>query len=165
MTDPRFTPALITAIQSSHRKFYPYGPFVSITLAQWAVESNWGRAESGRNNYFGIKATQAQIDTGYATQRWTKEYLHGQYRTMNLYFADYDTLQDGIDAHAQLLISHHYLPCMRAPTPEAYAEALHQCGYATAPNYAPVLIGIITANNLKQFDQIFSTLTPARTPA
>jgi lysozyme len=158
--DPRFTPALITATQSSHRRFYPYGPFVSITLAQWAIESAYGRAQSGVNNFFGIKANAAQIAAGTYHTVWTKEFLHGQYITIEDRFASYPTLEAGIDAHAQLLVSHHYIPCMRAPTPEAYATALHQCGYATAPNYAPALMSVINANNLKQFDQIFGSQTP-----
>jgi len=154
-TDPRFTPPLITAVRASHAKFYPYGPFISITLAQWAIESAYGAHQAGRNNFFGIKATQAQIDSGEANEVWTKEFINGQYLSKYLYFASYDTLESGIDAHAQLLISHHYLPCMRAPTPEAYAEALHTCGYATAPNYASALLAVIRDNNLKQFDQTF----------
>ena len=52
--DPRFTPTLITMAQASHAKFYPRGPFVSISLAQWAVESGYGKFMSGEKNPFGI---------------------------------------------------------------------------------------------------------------
>ena len=38
MTNP-FPSDVIAAAQSSHARFYPKGPFASITLAQWAVES------------------------------------------------------------------------------------------------------------------------------
>ena len=155
MTDPRFTPTIITAAQTSHAKYWPYGPFVSITLAQWAIESAYGTRPSGHNNFFGIKATPAQIDAGAYAEVYTKEYLHGMYRTLLLRFAAYPDLTSGFDAHAALLISHHYLPCMRAPTPEAYAQALHDCGYATAPNYAPALMSVITHNSLTEFDQYF----------
>lgn len=154
-TDPRFTPALVTSAQLSHRRYYPFGPFVSITLAQWAVESAYGTRLSGRNNPFGIKASYAQIQSAHATKVWTKEFRNGQYLSEDLYFADYPTLDAAFDAHAQLLVSHHYLLCMRATDPSAYAQALRACGYATAPNYPEVLINIMTTNALYQFDQRF----------
>ena len=91
MTDPRFTPVIPYA-QASHTKFYPRGPFASITLAQWAIESAYGRSMSGRNNCFGIKANSAQIQIGSATSGWTHETLNGQYQKMLQYFADYPTL-------------------------------------------------------------------------
>lgn len=154
MTDPRFTPVIAPA-QASHHRYYPYGPFVSITLAQWAVESAYGTRMSGANNPFGIKADSYDIKLDRATKVWTKEYLNGRYYTQDLYFADFDTLEQAFDAHAQLLISHHYLLCMRANSPYDYAEALHTCGYATAPNYAAVLCQVMDANDLYQFDQRF----------
>lgn len=154
MTDPRFTPVIVPA-QSSHHRYYPYGPFVSITLAQWAVESAYGTAMSGKNNPFGIKATPTEIAVGEATKVWTKEFINGQYRNEDLYFRDYINMEQAFNAHAKLLISHHYLLCMRAKTPEAYAYALRECGYATAPNYAGVLLEVIADHDLTQFDQRF----------
>lgn len=154
MTDPRFIPVIAPA-QSSHHRYYPYGPFVSITLAQWAVESAYGTRMSGANNPFGIKANPEQITNGAATKVWTKEYLNGHYHSLDLYFADYASLEAAFDAHAQLLISHHYLLCMRATSASAYAFTLRECGYATAPNYAEVLLSVIGANELTQFDQRF----------
>lgn len=146
-------PTIISAAQTSHAKFYPRGPFVSVTLAQWAVESGWGKHVSGRNNYFGIKATQAQIDAGNATQRLTNEFYGGQMHQVEQWFANYDSLVDGVDAHSALLITPHYQACQNAQTPEDYCRALQACGYATAPNYASVLIGVINSANLKQYDQ------------
>lgn len=150
--DPRFLPTIPTAT-ASHTKFWPYGPFISISLAQWAVESAYGRVMSGDNNCFGIKATRAQIASGHATRRTTKEYIDGHYTTLDLFFADYDSLEACFDAHASLLVSPHYLRCMRARTPQDYAMALHYCGYATAPDYAKVVIGVMDHNNLYQFDR------------
>lgn len=150
--DPRFIP-IIPQATASHAKFYPYGPFISITLAQWAVESAYGAAMSGRNNCFGIKATPTQINSGGAAIRWTKEFLNGRDVAIQQYFANYPTLEACFDAHAKLLISHHYIRCMAAPTPQDYAMALHYCGYATAPDYAKVLISIMDHNNLYRFDR------------
>ena len=63
MIDPRFLP-IIPIAKASHAKFTPRGPFVSIDLAQWAIESGYGTHMSGVNNPFGIKATQAQREAG-----------------------------------------------------------------------------------------------------
>ena len=49
-------PYLIAAAQSSHKKFWPKGPFVSVNIAQFGLESDWGKTQSGVNNFFGIKA-------------------------------------------------------------------------------------------------------------
>lgn len=155
--DPRFTPYITSAAIASHTRFYPYGPFASITLAQWADESDYGAVPSGRFNFFGIKATPAEISAGRSTLRWTKEYTSGHYIRIADHFADYTSIEDGFDAHARLLISHHYLACMRATSPAAYAEALHLCGYATEPHYPSILMSIITANNLTQFDKVPTT--------
>jgi flagellum-specific peptidoglycan hydrolase FlgJ len=153
-TDPRFIPVIDPA-RASHQKFWPFGPFISITLAQWALESDYGTRQSGKNNFFGIKANPIQIHMGIATKVWTKEYVNGRYYSEALYFADYPDVESGFDAHAQLLVSHHYLLCMRAADPETYANALQQCGYATAPDYADILISIINSNSLTDLDQRF----------
>ena len=145
---------VITAARTSHRKYFPFGPFISVSLAQWADESAFGTKPSGVNNFFGIKATKAQIAAGEATDVYTKEFINGQYtRPIPLYFANYPSIEACFDAHAQLLITHHYIPCMRATSVEAYCLALHTCGYATEPNYAGILLNIIKENNLTQYDE------------
>jgi len=145
--------AWIEAAIASHAKFYPRGPFVSVDLAQLILESNWGRRTSGKNNYFGIKATPAQIAAGKATEVWTKEQRpNGEVYSIQAYFADYDSLEECFDAHATLLTTSRYMDCENAPTPEAYCYALHADGYATALVYATALIQIINQFNLKQYD-------------
>jgi len=153
MSSDKFPLDVISAAQASHARFFPRGPFVSITLAQWAVESCYGTRPSGKLNYFGVKATPAQISTGHATERWTKEYVHGHYVSELLYFADYDTLEEGFDAHATLLTHPWYADCIQAQTPQDYARALQADHYATAPNYAETLISIIKQFDLTQYDK------------
>lgn len=149
--DPRFIP-IIPIAQASQHKFSPHGPFASISLAQWAIESGYGAHMSGINNPFGIKASRQQILAGHARLVLTHEYLAGRYIPMEQYFANYDSLEDAFDAHAELLTTPHYQRCMDAHTPAAYAQALHLCGYATAPNYPSALMHVITTNNLEQYD-------------
>lgn len=159
------TPMLIDAATKSHSRFYPYGPFVSVNIAQFGDESQWGKYPSGKNNYFGIKATRAQIAAGKATMRPTHETLpDGQYVKIPQYFADYDSLEECFDAHARLLTTPHYHECVAATTPEEYCHALWRAGYATGiPGhpYDTVLIGIIHDMNLKQYDPVMrKAVTP-----
>lgn len=151
MTDSRFLP-IIPIAQASHAKFFPRGPFVSIDLAQWAVESGYGAHMSGVNNPWGIKATKAQRAAGQARLVLTHEYIKGRYVPMEQWFANYDSLEDSFDAHAELLTTPHYQRCMDAKTPAEYAEALHLCNYANAPNYPEALMAVINSNELTQFD-------------
>jgi flagellum-specific peptidoglycan hydrolase FlgJ len=142
----------ISAAQAVHKALYPRGPFASVTLAQFGLESAWGKDASGKNNYFGIKATQAQIASDQATVCLTWEYLNGRSVKMEQYFADYDSLADGFMAHGKLLCQPWYADCIAATTPEGYCEALLKDHYATAPNYATTLIAIINSFSLKQYD-------------
>ena len=163
-TDPRLLPFL-PAARASHAKFYPRGPFISIILGQLALESAYGTRLSGRNNFFGVKATHTEIALGCATLVTTREFAYGRYMTEDLYFADYDTPEICFDAHGALLCTPHYQPCMDAGTPAAYARALQACGYATAPTYARVLMDVITSNDLYAYDEVPNlTSAPAPTP-
>ncbi len=147
--DPRLEPFLAPAIRS-HAKFYPRGPFISITLAQLILESAWGTATSGRNNYFGIKGHPPT-----ATLRWTHETIAGRYVKIPQWFADFDSIESCFDAHAHLLTTSHYQRCIDAATPDAYAHALWYSGYATGiPGhpYDEALIALMRAHNLYQFD-------------
>lgn len=143
------------AAQASHAKFYPRGPFASVTIAQWVIESGWGQFVSGKNNYFGIKATQDQIASGNATSRWTHETFHGVYHPIQQWFADYDSIDDCFISHARLLsTSPYYWKARQAATPDEYAMAL-QGIYATGiPGhpYGEVLIKTMKSNALYAYD-------------
>jgi len=153
MSDPYFPQPIITAATTAHAKFFPWGPYISIILAQWADESGYGAHVSGHYNFFGIKATADQIAAGNATRVLTKEFINGRYITEAQYFANYPTILDGFMAHSQLLTHPWYAKCQWASTPNAYADALHECGYATEPNYAFILKSIIREYNLTQYDR------------
>lgn len=146
---------VIEAAQASHLAFYPLGPFASVTLAQWIIESGWGKYASGDNNFFGIKATHEQIDEGKATIRLTHETINGVYAPVMQYFADYESVADCFIAHARLLsTSPYYWKARQAVTPNEYAMAL-QGVYATGiPDhpYGGVLIDTMREGNLYQYD-------------
>jgi flagellum-specific peptidoglycan hydrolase FlgJ len=156
--DPRLTPYLPTAI-ATHDRYFPRGPFISVMFAQAILESAWFTRPSGKNNYFGIKANFEQRAAGTYTARTTHEVINGQTVTISDRFADYPTIADCFDAHAHLLTSSHYDRCVHAPTPDAYAHALQDCGYATAPTYATALIDLMHAQNLYALDALGITTT------
>jgi flagellum-specific peptidoglycan hydrolase FlgJ len=147
-----FPQDVIEAAQEAERKFYPFGPFVSVTLAQWALESAYGRAEPpGSDNAFGIKAVPGQ---DYVVAM-THETLHGVYVELPQHFAKFNSLADAFDAHARLLAT---APCYHAAqaaqTPEVYAMAL-QGVYATGiPGhpYGTALIAIMRTFDLYRYD-------------
>ncbi len=149
--DPRLVPYIDPA-QATHSKFYPRGPFISIILSQGILESDWFTRPAGINNFFGIKATRAQIASGAATKVWTREFYNGRYVPEDLYFANYPSLEAGFDAHATLLTEPWYQLCIDAKDAFEYARALQACHYATAPDYAEILISIITFNDLTRYD-------------
>lgn len=149
-----FPPEIIAAAQRSHQNFYPRGPFVSVILAQWALESGFGKHESGKNNFFGIQADAAQIYRGEFTSRLSWEEIGGHKIPRVEKFANYPTLEAGFNSHGALLCKHHYEDCINAQTPEAYCYALRRDGYATASNYSEALISLIKEHGLKQYDQI-----------
>ena len=135
--------AVIAAAQRARAKFAPKGELASVCIAQYSVESEWGRFPSGKNNFFGIKATKAQIAAGQATSRMTHEFINGQNEYLPQFFADYDSVDTCFEAHAELLMKSWYRDVQAARTYDAQAEALLKDHYATAPNYAAALIAII----------------------
>jgi flagellum-specific peptidoglycan hydrolase FlgJ len=160
--DPRIIP-FISFAQRSHAKFWPLGPFVSCTLAQGIIESDYFRVMSGKNNFFGIKATGAQIAAGRYTRRWTHETINGVYKTMPQDFADYDDAEQCFDAHAHLLVQSWYADCIAAKTPQEYARALWRDHYGTGiPGhpYDAVIISVMDQFNLYQFDCGAPSITP-----
>lgn len=150
-----FLAKFLAPAQASHAKFAPRGPFISISLAQTIIESDWGKVSAGTNNYWGIKANADQIAAGQFKPVWTHETLNGIYQKVIQRFATYPTLESGFDAHAHLLTTPWYQRCIDAQTPNDYAHALWLCHYATGiPGhpYDQALINIMASNNLYQFD-------------
>lgn len=144
---------VIDAAQASHKKFWPRGPFVSVSLAQYGLESAWGKYPSGVNNYFGIKAGPGED----ATARYTHEVVDGKVILIVARFRNFASLEDGFDGHALLLTTPHYAKCVNADNPFAYCQALHDCGYATDPHYAQSLMNIIEDYGLVRYDQSYAT--------
>lgn len=127
----------------------------SITIAQAALESDWGQSELSQkyNNLFGVKGTGTN-----SAMMTTKEYVNGQWITVKASFAVYPSWAASIAAHTKLLVNglegdqNHYQRVVNASNYEEAAEELQANGYATDPNYAQKLIAIIQKYKLYQYD-------------
>lgn len=135
----------------------------SLTIAQAILESAWGESSLTKeaNNLFGIKTGGGW--TGKKILKRTAEYdpLGNKYYT-DAWFRKYDNWNDSILDHAEFLTKARYEKIRQA---KDYKEACNQveaCGYATAPNYAEVLIDIIESYKLYQYDSVTSSV-PAST--
>ncbi|WCT78683.1 glycoside hydrolase family 73 protein [Novosphingobium humi] len=153
---PTIPPDIIAAARASQAKWkIP----ASISLAQWALESAWGKSVSGKNNYGGITAKVSGASFPHvpgtplepATLCWTREVVNGQSVRCQRYFKDYASAEDYFDAHGKLLATGKPYAKARAllPDPNAFADALTGV-YATDPKYGSTLKAIMRGSNLYQ---------------
>jgi len=121
----------------------------SISIAQWALESNWGRSLSGKYNPFGIKALLGQP----YTERMTWEVIRGKHIRLVQKFADFTSFDQAFDLHGKLLAQGKPYATARTVLPDAdkFADALTGV-YATDPKYGAKLRSIMKSNKLYQYD-------------
>lgn len=121
----------------------------SITIAQAAEETGWGRYAIG-NNIFGVKAFSDW--KGKKINARTHEFYGGTKSNVDAWFRDYDSIEDCMADRGKVL-SHSRYNAVRSATNYAdAAQALYSGGYATNPSYPRNLISIIKSNNLNQYD-------------
>lgn len=127
----------ISRLAGSAEAAYP-----ELVSAQWALESAWGTAFSGKNNPFGLK--------GKGTLVKTKEVVNGEEVTIEAEFLDFDSLE----AAVRYLVNHwykdftspsrkHFRGVNHAANRELAAKELVKQGYATDPEYAKKLIALM----------------------
>lgn len=138
-------------IDAARRAQAKWGPYTSVTCAQWALESAWGAHLSGRNNPFGIKAKPGEPCTSCTT--W--EVIGGVRKTLVQSFRDYASLDEAFDAHGRLLATGAAYTLARSfigkHDAQGYANALTG-HYATDPQYGAKLVSIMKAHALYQYD-------------
>ncbi len=123
---------------------------VSVTLAQWVVESAWGASmPPGSNNPFGIKAVGDQP----AVESGTREVIDGQSINITAKFRKFDSLAQAFDMHGKLLATAApYRSAMQLVSePEAFADALTGV-YATDPQYGFTLKWVIKNYGFARYD-------------
>ena len=146
----KFVEKIAPIAQDEQQKYHI---FASITIAQAALESNWGQSELATQYYnlFGVKSDTGGLMT-------TKEYVNGQWIVVRAQFAIYQSWRESIEQHTALFVdgtswdSSHYQAVLSADNYVETAQALQQRGYATDPNYAQKLISLIKTYNLDKYD-------------
>jgi flagellum-specific peptidoglycan hydrolase FlgJ len=136
------------------------GLYPSVMMAQAILESSDKNGVPGNsslakvyNNHFGIKADKSW--TGKKVNMKTREVFDGKDVIIGDYFRIYgEAVQSFKDRIQFLLKNKRYgnAGVFKSPTPEAQADALQAAGYATDPNYAKVIKGLIASYNLKDLD-------------
>ncbi len=127
-----------------------HGIPASVTLAQAIIESADGKSKLARNenNHFGIKASSDWIKSGGEYALYTDDRPDEK-------FCKYGSVADSYEHHSQVLLGKRYSACFDL-SPDDYqgwAQRLQNAGYASASNYANVLVSVIEKYNLQQFDQ------------
>lgn len=113
-----------------------YGVPASVTLAQYALESGYGKSTVGNNNFFNIKGNGT-----------------GGYR-------DYSSKEESFLDFGKLLSTERYTSkTSKAETVEEYVKAVKAAGYAEDPNYTDKVLSIINTNDLTQYDTARDTIT------
>lgn len=125
------------------------GVLASVTVAQAAIESAWGHS-APHNNLFGIK--------GAGSVQTTKEYINGEWITIEDSFRIYGDWSGSIKGHSEFLtVNGRYASagffgyCAERDYAGA-AHALQNAGYATDPGYADLIISVIERNQLFYLD-------------
>jgi flagellum-specific peptidoglycan hydrolase FlgJ len=128
-----------------------YGIPASVTLAQMAFESDWGRSDLARkgNNYFGIKCSPQWLAEGRPYS------LHNDDKPDEK-FCNYATVEESIDHHSRLLMSDRYKRCHSYSSTDYHhwLLALKAAGYATARDYVQLCEQIIRKYQLFRYDRL-----------
>lgn len=133
------------------KKMLEYGIPASITLAQGILESGAGNSPLAveANNHFGIKCHVG----------WTGDTYHMDDDLKNECFRKYKNAEESFNDHSLFLTTrsrYDFLFKLDRTDFEGWAHGLKSAGYATNPQYAPLLIKVITEEGLAQYDRIKS---------
>lgn len=111
-----------------------------VGAAQSALETGYGKALAGGNNYFGIKGSGGNKQS-------TKEYSPERgYYTSNESFRTYKGMEDSAADYLRLMQNPRYAKVASAQTPEEAIDYQGRSGYATSPKYGSSLRAIHQSN-------------------
>lgn len=132
-----------------------YGIPASVTLAQCAIESSWGKSACALEdkNMFGIHATKAWVNAG---KPYTERNDMGMVK-----FCVYNNVGESFEHHSRFLLENkRYKDCFNYASDDhrAWAYGICAAGYAYRPaddpnRYAKTIETIIRQNGLEQYDR------------
>lgn len=121
-----------------------HGIPASITLAQGILESRDGNSRLAKegNNHFGIKCHSD----------WEGKRIYEDDDQRNECFREYRNARESFDDHSDFLKKKRYSSLFELDITDfkGWAKGLKECGYATSPEYAKLLIRIIEENDLQR---------------
>lgn len=130
-------------------KLYPLTPIENaLALSQAILESNLRPNQAPSllahryNNLFGIKARPNEENTIQSVNLGTWEYINGEDIKQDAWFRKFNSVEDCIRRHKEILRLDRYAPVRHAKTFEEAANFIRLCGYATDPNYSKSLIAV-----------------------
>lgn len=142
---------------SAQRFQQKHGIFASVTIAQAALETGWGKflpvdKYTGKESYnlYGIKG---EGPAGFVVCD-TQEYRSGKMVTEEAKFRAYHSWEESIEGHSYLLLLERYRPVREAASWRMAVMYLQSSGYATDPFYANKLTRIIEENQLYKYDEL-----------
>ena len=150
------------------------GVLASVSLAQFLVESSYGKSELAQNanNCFGMK--QNLSGNTWAGSTWdgvsiynkvTKEHTGTEYIDLVRPFRKYACIEDSIEDHSAYLIGAKNGSKLRYEGLKGetdYRKAItiiKNGGYATSPTYIETLCGVVEKWNLTRFDSSVNNAT------
>ena len=119
--------------------------FPEIVAAQFSVESDHGLSVTGKNNYFGIKATQSEIDAGQSTLAPTFEEINGKKVRVMAHFKNFESIRESLE-HYKKFWNDNYLDrkgISTVDTVEKAVKLLKDNGYATDSDYIKLVLEVI----------------------
>ena len=144
---------IIAAAQGAQRQHHIPA---SISLAQFAIESGWGKHDLGCFNYFGMKAPcgrDGRPTVPFVVKRTREQHANGEDYYIEAYFRHFDNPEQAFDEHAKLLANALCYEKARNKLPDvdAFADALTGI-YATDLGYGRALKAVIHGSKLTQYD-------------
>ena len=137
------------------------GILASVKLAQSILESGWGKSglTQKANNMFGIKCGSSWPSEKCGQWATTEEYTVGNVTNIVDGFRSYDSVEESIADHSDLLQKPRYVNAgvLDATTYEAQLTALHDAGYATNSDYVSKNVSLIKQYELDKWDVKINT--------
>ena len=119
--------------------------FPEVVAAQFGAESDHGLLVTGKNNYFGIKATQAEIDAGQSTLAPTLEEVDGKKVRVMAHFKNFDTVKESIEHYKKFWNDdiEDRKGTVNVDTAEEAIIRLKENGYATDSDYVKLVTDVL----------------------
>lgn len=130
-----------------------------VVAAQWAIESGWGKKQSGKNNVFGIKAGKNEAGSLVNTH----EVINGKRVAIKDRFKDYNSIDESVADRVNFTKNnprYRKAGYFDATSPAEAAMALQKAGYATDPKYAQSLVNVIKSAGLNPYNGQRHDFTP-----